>query len=191
MHDITRLLSAMHDGDDRAGEDLLRLVYEKLRSMAAGRMAGEVHEETLQATALVHEAWMQLKPQDHEWNGRAHFFGAAAEAMRRILIQRARRRLAAKRGSGIRPLPMDQPEGRSAMDVPVPVETDDRLLALHDALDRLAESDPQKAEIVKLRYFTGLSIPEAAEVMGISVATANRHWAFSRAWLLREIERAE
>jgi len=181
MSEVTRILTAIEQGDAQASEELLPLVYHELRRMAAHKMASEPAGHTLQPTALVHEAWLQLvDSQNQSWQNRAHFFGAAAEAMRRILIARARRKHTQRRGAGAMHLDVDEIEIAS----PAP---DDQLLALNDALDRFAVLEPQQAELVKLRYFVGMKIPEAAEVIGISEATAKRWWAYARAWLFHEI----
>ena len=181
MSDVTRILTAIEQGDPKASEELLPLVYNELRRMAAHKMANEPAGHTLQPTALVHEAWLQLvAPAAHSWQNRAHFFGAAAEAMRRLLIARARRKQTQRRGAGAACLDVDELEIAS----PVP---DEQLLALNEALDRFATLEPQQAELVKLRYFVGLKIDEAAEVLGISQATAKRWWAYARAWLFDEI----
>ena len=181
MNDVTQILTAIERGDTRASEELLPLVYSELRRMAAHKMAGERPGHTLQPTALVHEAWLKLVDSPNQsWQNRAHFFGAAAEAMRRILIARARRKNRQRRGSGAMHLDVDELEIAS----PAP---DDQLLALNDALDRFVELEPQQAELVKLRYFVGLKIDEAADVLGISNATAKRWWAYSRAWLFDQI----
>src|SRR4051812_30846660 len=182
MSDVTRILTAIERGDAQATDDLLPVVYNELRRIAAHKMSAEAAGHTLQPTALVHEAWLKLVDSPAQsWQNRAHFFGAAAEAMRRILIARARRKNAQRRGSGAAHVDVDELEIAS----PAP---DDQLLALNDALDRFAALEPQPAELVKLRYFVGLKIPEAAEVLGISEATAKRWWAYARAWLLHEIQ---
>lgn len=181
MSDVTRILTAIEQGNARSTDELLPLVYNELRRMAAHKMASEPAGHTLQPTALVHEAWLKLvAPPSQSWQNRAHFFGAAAEAMRRILIARARRKHAQRRGAGAAHLDVDELEIAS----PAP---DDQLLALNEALDRFAAQEPQQAELVKLRYFVGLKIEEAAEVLGISEATAKRWWAYARAWLFDEI----
>ena len=169
--------------DPNAADQLLPLVYDELRKLAAAKMAQEAPGHTLQPTALVHEAWLRLtgNPNTH-WNGRAHFFGAAAEAMRRILIENARRKRAARHGGGQARLDINEIE--IATTAP-----DDELLAVSDALEKLAEHDFQMAELVKLRYFVGLTTENAAEVLGISVRTAERWWSYSRAWLFQEFER--
>ena len=175
MSDVTRLLAAIQQGDPRAGEELLPLVYRELQQLARAKMAREQPGQTLQATALVHEAWLRLG--DQRFENRAHFFGAAAEAMRRILVESARRKHAARRGGGQAHADADEIQ----IAAPVP---DDELLAVHEALDRLAAHDAQKAELVKLRYFAGLSIEETAAALAISERTAKRHWTYARAWLL-------
>jgi RNA polymerase sigma factor (TIGR02999 family) len=182
MSEVTRILSAIEQGDPSAAEELLPLVYEELRQLAAEKMAGERPGHTLEATALVHEAYLRLVGSGGEphWNGRSHFFAAAAEAMRRILIDNARRKHALKRGGQARRVELDAVELAEC-------PADDRLLALEEALLRLAARDPVKGELVKLRYFAGLTIQEAAAVLGISTATAERYWAYARAWLQTEI----
>ena len=180
MSDITRLLNSIQGDDSPADEELLNLVYAELRQLARSKMAREQPGHTLQATALVHEAWMRLG--DQRFESRAHFFGAAAEAMRRILIERARRKQSNKHGAGVEHVDAGQ------FDIAAPTELEDDLLDVHEALDALASHDARKAELVKLRYFVGLKIDEAAEVLGISAATAKRDWKYSRAWLFREIE---
>ena len=179
MSDVTRLLEAIQHGDALAGAELLPLVYAELRQLARAKMAREQPGHTLQPTALVHEAWMRLGAQSFE--NRAHFFGAAAEAMRRILIERARRKLAAKHGAGAEHVDADD------IEIAAPTAKDDELLAVHEALDALAAHDARKAELVKLRYFAGLTIEEAADVLAISVPTAKRDWTYARAWLFRKI----
>ena len=179
MNDVTRLLEAMQHGDARAGDELLPLVYAELRQLAREKMSREPSGHTLQATALVHEAWLKLGDQSFE--NRAHFFGAAAEAMRRILIDRARRKLAAKNGAGAEHVALDE------IEIATPSEKEDELLAVHEAIDALAAHDARKAELVKLRYFVGLTIEEAADVLGISTPTAKRDWTYARTWLFREI----
>ena len=181
VSEVTRILIALEGGDAKSTEELLPLVYQELRRVAAQKMASERAGHTLQPTALVHEAWLKLvDAPSQSWQNRAHFFGAAAEAMRRILIERARRRNRQRRGSGVEHVDLDEFELAS----PVP---DDQLLQLSEALDRFAAEEPEHAELVKLRYFVGLRIEEAAEILGISEATANRWWAYSRAWLFSEI----
>lgn len=182
MSDVTQVLHAIEQGDPKAADELLPLVYEELRKLAAAKMAREAPGQTLQPTALVHEAWLRLAgPESSRWDSRAHFFGAAAEAMRRILIDKARRKQALRHGAGQQRLDIQDIE----IAAPGP---DDQLLAMNEALDRLAAQDKPKAELVKLRYFAGLSIEEAAGVLNISEATAKRWWAYARAWLFAEIE---
>ncbi len=182
MPDVTQLLEAIEHGDSKASAELLPLIYDELRRLAAHKMAGEAAGHTLQPTALVHEAWLRLGGDSPvQYENRAHFFGAAAEAMRRILIDRARRRLAAKRGG--RPVPVELDE----IELPFPVEDDDRLLAVNEALEKLATLDPRKAELVKLRYFAGMNYVEAAEALGVAVPTAKQWWAYARAWLTVEL----
>jgi RNA polymerase sigma factor (TIGR02999 family) len=181
MNEVTQILDAIERGEAQAA-DLLPLVYEELRKLAASKMANEQAGQTLQPTALVHEAWLRLvdKEGQGQFNSRAHFFGAAAEAMRRILIDRARRKLAQRHGGGQQRLDI--------ADVEITAEVkDDELLALDEALAKFAVAHPPKAELVKLRYFGGLTITEAAEILGIAEPTAKRHWAFARAWLQAEI----
>ncbi len=186
MSDVTRLLEAAKAGDRNAAVDLLPLVYEELRKLAAVRMAGESPDQTLQPTALVHEAYLRLVgPADADrWDHRGHFFAAAAEAMRRILVDAARRKAATRHGGGFARLELD-PDAAAAPEIR------EDLIALDEALDRLATEDSLKAELVKLRYFGGLTLAEAAAALGLSERTAGRHWAFARAWLRREVERAE
>lgn len=180
--DVTQLLAALDSGDPKATEELLPLVYAELRRLAAARMAREQPGHTLQPTALVHEAWLRLGGDEQpRWETRAHFFAAAAEAMRRIWVERARRHLAAKRGAGVEPLDVD------AIELPAPVADDEGLLRVNDALEKLATLDPRKAELVKLRYFVGLSFEEVAVALGIAVPTAKQWWAYARAWLTVEL----
>jgi RNA polymerase sigma factor (TIGR02999 family) len=176
MSEVTRILSEIEHGDPHAAEQLLPLVYDELRKLAAQRLAQEKPGQTLQATALVHEAYLRLvgPTELRVYRDRRHFFAAAASAMRRILIDRARRKLTEKHGGG-RPR-------QELPDVAAP-QADDELLALNEALERLAIEDPLKARLVELRYFAGLSSDQAAEVLGISPSTADRHWAYARAWL--------
>jgi RNA polymerase sigma factor (TIGR02999 family) len=181
MNEITSILSAIDRGDPQAAEQLLPLVYGELRRLAGQRLAQEAPGQTLQATALVHEAYMRLVGAgDPGWNGRGHFFAAAAEAMRRILVERARRMRSLRRGGDRNRLDLDRAE------VAAPERSDD-LLALDEALDQLAIKDVRKAELVKLRYFAGLTMEDAAEALGISLATAHRDWTYARAWLHRSI----
>jgi RNA polymerase sigma factor (TIGR02999 family) len=183
-NDVTQLLNAIDSGDPNAAEELLPLVYEELRKLAAARLANEAAGQTLQPTALVHEAWLRLARSDHQqWNGRGHFFSAAAESMRRILIDRARKRLRERHGAGLQRLDLDSVE--------IAVDTDDdTLLRLNDALEKLARESPAKAELIKLRFFAGLGLAEAAAAQSISLATAKRHWAYARSWLLCELKRS-
>src|SRR5277367_2379798 len=182
MADVTQILTAIEQGDPHAAEQLLPLVYDELRRLAASKLAHEHPGQTLQATALVHEAWLRLGGQENQaWNGRPHFLGAAAEAMRRILIDNARRKRAVRHGGGQQRVDLQEVE------IAVAVKDDD-LLEVNAALERFAAQDKQKAELVKLRYFTGLTIEEAAEILGVSTPTANRWWAYARAWLHKEIE---
>jgi RNA polymerase sigma factor (TIGR02999 family) len=183
MNEVTRILEAIDQGDPGAADRLLPLVYDELRKLAATRLAREKPGQTLQATALVHEAYLRLVSRDDAkpWNSRGHFFGAAAEAMRRILVEDARRKARIRHGGGLRRVDIDA--GCSLAQPP----PDDDLLALDAALDRLAALDPKRAELVKLRFFAGLTMPEAAAAMGISTATAERYWAFARTWLFAEL----
>jgi RNA polymerase sigma factor (TIGR02999 family) len=193
MHDVTQILAAIEQGRTQATEQLLPLVYDELRRLAAGRLARESPGQTLEPTALVHEAYLRLvgsplrpaaadqaKPGAH-WDSRAHFFAAAAEAMRRILVENARRKKAARHGGELRRVALDD------LDVAVPGAPDE-LLLLDEALTRLAQEDAAAATLVKLRYFSGLSVEEAAEMAGLPRATAYRHWSFARAWLLARMK---
>ena len=182
MSDVTQILQAIEHGDAKAADELLPLVYEELRKLAAYKMANESPDQTLQPTALVHEVWLRLAGNEgRKWNGRTHFFAAAAEAMRRILIDNARRKRALRHGGG------QQRVDILEQDLAASVNDEEQLLAINDALDRFAVRDQQKAELVKLRYFVGLTIEEAADILGISVATAKRYWIYARAWLQAEI----
>jgi RNA polymerase sigma factor (TIGR02999 family) len=179
--EVTKVLEAIQRGEPNAANQLLPLVYDELRRVAASKMAREAPGQTLQPTALVHEAWLRLAANENpKWENRAHFFGAAAEAMRRILIDNARRKHALRHGGGQQRLSLDDVDLAAATE-------EDQLLAVHEALDKLAAQDELKAQLVKLRYFVGLTIAEAAEVLGISEPTAKRYWAYARAWLYREI----
>lgn len=183
MSDVTRILSQINDGDPSAADKLLPIVYEELRNLAAAKLAQEKPGQTLQATALVHEAYLRLVDvkQAPRWKCRGHFFGAAAEAMRRILVENARRKQAAKRGGGL----AEEAVAESKIAAPrSPVE----LLELDESLDRLAATDRQAAELVKLRYFVGLTLEEASDVLGVSSRTADRLWRYARAWLLKELQ---
>jgi RNA polymerase sigma factor (TIGR02999 family) len=182
MSEVTQILNAIEQGDPKAAGQLLPLVYDELRKLAACKMANEAPGQTLQPTALVHEAWLRLGGgEGQDWDGRAHFFGAAAEAMRRILIENARRKKAMRHGAGQPRLDVQQLE----ISAPAP---DDQLLAVDEALTRLAALDQEKAELVKLRFFVGMTIEEAARVLGISEATAKRWWVYARAWLYAEVQ---
>ena len=182
MSDVTRILSAIEQGDGQAAEQLLPLVYNELRKLAAAKLANEKPGQTLQATALVHEAYMRLVDSEHQeqWNSRGHFFAAAAEAMRRILVEQARRKQRVKRGGRL-----DRQDLHEAEIAAPEIKHD--LVALDEALDELVEADRGKFELVRLRFFAGLTIEQAAEVLGISASTADRHWAYARAWLYRRI----
>jgi len=181
VSELTVIFKRIDAGDSHAANELLPLVYEELRKLAAQRMARENPGQTLQATALVHEAWLRLGGDEQPaWRNRAHFFAAAAEAMRRILIDNARRKNYLRHGGGAERVNLDGLELAASMD-------DEQVLALNDALDRLAEHDAQKAEVVKLRFFVGLTNEEAAKVLGVSEPTVKRHWAYARAWLFREM----
>ena len=182
MSEVTRILSAIEGGDPGAADQLLPLVYDELRRLAAQKLAGESPGQTLQATALVHEAYIRLVDVEkaQHWVSRGHFFAAAAEAMRRILVDNARRKRRPKHGGDRERVDLE----RACVVEPAP---SDDLLALDEALTRLASEDPAKADLVKLRYFGGFTIDEAAELLGISRATAKRHWAYARAWLYAEI----
>lgn len=184
MNQVTQILTAIEQGHARATDELLPIVYHELRRLAAHKMAAEPAGHTLQPTALVHEAWLQLvDSQNQSWQNRAHFFGAAAEAMRRILIARARRKGRLRRGAHAEHIDVDNLE----IATPAP---DNQLLQLNDALDQFTLVEPQQAELVKLRYFVGLKIEDAAEVLGISEATAKRWWAYARAWLFEKVRGA-
>lgn len=180
MTDVTRLIEAANRGDPQAAAELLPLVYDELRKLAAAKLANEKPGQTLDATALVHEAYLRLIG-EQQFEGRGHFFAAAAEAIRRILVEQARRRLALKRGG------QQQREVLVADRIAAPAP-DEELLALHEALDKLAEQHPEKAALVKLRYFAGLTADQAAAALGISPSTADRQWAYARAWLRRAME---
>jgi RNA polymerase sigma factor (TIGR02999 family) len=182
ISDVTHILNAIEQGDPQAADQLLPLVYDELRDLAAHRLAQENPGQTLEPTALVHEAYLRLVQGDKasKWDGRGHFFAAAAEAMRRILVDNARRRQSRRRGGQARRQSLD------GLETAAPAN-DDELLAVDEAVARLQSLDPQKAELVKLRYYARLTIPEAAQVLSISVTTANRYWAYARAWLHEEL----
>ncbi len=181
VSDVTHILERVHGGDPKAADELLPLVYEELRKLAAHKMANEAAGQTLQATALVHDAWLRLAgTREQRWANRSHFFAAAAEAMRRILIDNARRKRALRRGGAQARVDIQEVEIAVAA-------KDDELLAVHDALEKLGAEDKQLAELVKLRFFVGLTNEEAGELLGISKPTVERWWAFARAWLYREI----
>jgi RNA polymerase sigma factor (TIGR02999 family) len=186
MSEVTRILSAIEQGDPHAAEQLLPLVYDELRKLAAQKLAQERPGQTLQATALVHEAYLRLvsggerAPDEVHWKGRGHFFAAAAEAMRRILVEQARGKARAKRGGDWRRVDFEE------LDVTTSISPD-QLVALDDALERLASLDRLAGELVKLRYFAGLALDQAAAALGVSTATAYRHWAYARAWLHGEL----
>ena len=186
MSDVTRILSQIESGDPAAAEQLLPLVYDELRNLASARLALEKPGQTLQATALVHEAYLRLVDSSGSvnWNSRGHFFGAAAEAMRRILIDHARRKGRIRHGGGRTRLNLDEFEiaGEAGPD---------NLLDLDAALTRLSIEEAEAVEVVKLRYFAGLTIEQCAQALGISVRTANRHWAFAKAWLYQELNRGD
>jgi len=185
MSDVTQLLTAIERGENRAAEQLLPLVYEELRQLAAHQMAREKPGQTLQATALVHEAWLRLAGKDDSsWKGRHHFFRAAAQAMRHILVDRARRKANLRHGGELPAIGLD------AVQIAAPLP-DDQLLALHEALDELAQLDPEAARLVELRFFVGLTQAQAAELLGLSRSGADRTWVFARAWLLQRVRLAE
>ena len=184
MSDVTRILEAAQRGDPTTADQLLPLVYDELRKLAAARMANEAAGHTLQPTALVHEAWLRLagNDADAQFANRAHFFAAAAEAMRRILIERARRKGAGKRGGDWQRIDLDKVEIAAEAD-------DDTLLLVNEALEKLAKEDANAAEVAKLRFFGGLTLEEAAQVLGVTERTANRYWAFARVWLFDEMRK--
>jgi RNA polymerase sigma factor (TIGR02999 family) len=185
MSDVTRILNAIEQGDAKAADELLPLVYEELRRLASRKMSQELPGQTLQATALVHEAYIRLVgAEDRQWSGRTHFFAAAAESMRRILIENARRKQRYRHGGGQHRVDLDDAD----------VTIDDpstNIIALDEALTKLAEEDRTVAELVKLRYFAGLTLEQAANILRVSRRTADRYWAYARAWLYQEITRAD
>ena len=187
MSDVTRILSQIEQGDPQAAEKLLPLVYNELRKLAAAKLAQEKPGQTMQATALVHEAYVRLVDQEtlQRWDNRGHFFSAAAEAMRRIQVENVRRKQRVRHGGELKQLPLAENEPSIAP----PGEVFD-LLTLSEALDRLEASSPRKAELVKLRYFAGFTLPEIAEMLGISQSTAEADWTYAKTWLKREIEKA-
>jgi RNA polymerase sigma factor (TIGR02999 family) len=181
VSDVTRILTAIEQGDPQAADQLLPLVYEELRKLAAARMANEAAGQTLQPTALVHEAWLRLVGKENpKFENRGHFFGAAAEAMRRILIENARRKHAQRHGGGQQRVDFEQAKLVLARD-------DEQMLAVNEALDKLAAENKREAELVKLRYFVGMTVEEAADVLGISARTAANYWDHARAWLFAEL----
>jgi len=185
VSEVTRILDRVQEGDARAAGELLPLVYEELRRLAAHQMARETPGQTLQPTALVHEAWLRLAGSDRQqWASRGHFLGAAAEAMRRILIDKARRKNRVRHGKGFARVDLNE------LDLAIST-SDEMLLCVDEALEKLAAEDEPKAELVKLRYFAGLSIPEAAQALGLSETTAKRQWAYARAWLYDELTRGK
>jgi RNA polymerase sigma factor (TIGR02999 family) len=182
VSEVTRILDRVQQGEAQAAEELLPLLYHELRKLAAHKMAQEAPGQTLQATALVHEAWLRLAGSTRQgWRGREHFFAAAAEAMRRILVERARRKLRLRHGGGLKRVDIE------TFDLPVAQE-DEKCLRVHAALDQLAEVDPRKAEVVKLRVFVGLAVTEIAGVLNTSEKTVRRDWTFAKAWLSRELK---
>ncbi len=187
MSEVTQILSAIEQGNPQAAEQLLPLVYDELRKLASQKMAQEKPGQTLQATALVHEAYLRLVGQapDQAWDHRGHFFAAAAEAMRRILVEKARSKERVKRGGLMRQC--------GDVEVIPGAQTQDpfEVLAVHEALDRLAEKSPRKAELIKLRYFLGCTMAEAAQILGVAPATAEEDWTYAKAWLRRQLRRGE
>ena len=183
MSEATLLLTAVERGDAKAANELLELVYSELRALATHKMAQEARDQTLQPTALVHEAWLRLVGANNpKFENRAHFFAAAAEAMRRILIDRARRKLTQRHGGGYERVELEE-QNMAAPDA------DEQLLAVHEALDKLALEHPAQAQVVKLRYFAGMTNEEVANVLGVSVATVKNYWTFARTWIFQEIKK--
>jgi RNA polymerase sigma factor (TIGR02999 family) len=183
MNDLTRMLELIGEGDARASEELLPLIYQELRLLARAKMAAEASGHTLQPTALVHEAWLRLGASHQPaWKNRAHFFAAAAEAMRRILVEHARRKLSQKRGAGAIREELNE-------ELLVLAAPPDELLAIHEALDQLAREDAQAVELVKLRYFVGMTMDEASAALGMAKRSAENLWAYARAWLRRELRK--
>ncbi len=182
MSDITYLLEEFDAGESNAADRLLERVYDELRSLAAAKLAREKGPQTLQATALVHDAWLRLGGDDQEaWRNRAHFFAAAAEAMRRILIDRARRKQAARHGGGVESIPLDD------IEIPGPSDFNEDSLEVHEVLERFSEEHPEKAALVKLRFFVGLTIEQSADALDIATPTAKRWWKYAKAWLRVEM----
>lgn len=182
INDLTQILQAAQRGDAKAADELLPLVYGELRKLAAAKMANESPNQTLQPTALVHEAWLRLAGNENQkWDGRAHFFAAAAEAMRRILIDNARRKKAAKHGGGLQPVDLEEIQLASAAD-------DTQLLRINEALETLAADYPASADVVKLRFFVGMTNEQCAQALGISERTVKRHWTFAKAWLYDQLQ---
>jgi RNA polymerase sigma factor (TIGR02999 family) len=187
MNDVTQILNAIEQGNTKAADELLPLVYEELRLLAAQKLSQERPGQTLQATALIHEAYIRLvEGVDQNWNSRGHFFKAAAEAMRRILVENARRKGRIKHGGGFQRVELNE-SSQTKLDEHIAYE----LIALDEALDRFDQKDKLKADLVKLRYFAGLTIPQAAKILNISHATAERHWIYARCWLRTEINRQQ
>ncbi len=187
MSDITQILNQIESGDPSAGDKLLPLVYDELRKLAAAKLAQEKPGQTLQATALVHEAYLRLAGtgiNDQSWNSRGHFFAAAAEAIRRILVEKSRAKRCDKRGGSAQRVELFEDQWISNI-------TPDQILAVDEALERLAQDDPVASEVVKLRYFTGMSVAEAADALGIHRTTAHRHWTYARAWIRAELKDSE
>lgn len=180
MQEVTRLLRALGQGEGASADALLPLVYEDLRSLANQRMAAEAPGQTLQPTALVHEAWLRISGEPHLWQNRAHFFAAAAEAMRRILVEKARRRLRVRHGAGLERIELD------AIELQAPGR-DEQFIAIDEALSRLDRESPRKAQVVKLRFFVGMTSQQAADALGLSLATVERDWAFAKVWLFNQI----
>jgi RNA polymerase sigma factor (TIGR02999 family) len=182
MSDVTQIREALARGDPTVADELLPLLYDQLRTLAAQKMANEAPGQTLQPTALVHEAWLRLvgSGQEH-WNSRGHFFGAAAEAMRRILVERARKKARVRHGGQLERVDLDHVTVAAR-------DNDDTILAVHEALEKLAGQSPQKAEVVKLRYFAGMEHAEIAEALGVSEPTVRRRWAYARSWLYAELK---
>jgi RNA polymerase sigma factor (TIGR02999 family) len=193
MSEVTRLINAVDEGDPHAARQLLPLIYDELRKLAAQRLAQEKSGQTLQATALVHEAYLRLTNHDEsvQWQGRGHFFAAAAEAMRRILIDNARRKQRIRHGGGQHRINLDELAATLGTDDQRAGQQDDELLALDEALTRLQAADAQAAQLVKLRFFAGLTMPQAAEALGISLRNAEREWTYARAWLHRALAAAD